>query len=144
MNHPILGRRGRIAPYLAAWSLFGVLLAAVLVGARAMKPGAALLVAVPLAVVYAFFCLAAWYPCRATPLGAAGSVRVLGTHAAGALLCAAVWVALAEGWVLALSAGGRVAVATTLEGGRLFLFALGLVLYLLAVALHYLVIEFEE
>jgi histidine kinase len=144
MNHPILGRRGRIAPYLAAWSLFGVLLTAVLVGARAMRPGAALLVAVPLAVVYGFFCLAAWYPCRATPLGAAGSARLLGTHAAGALLCAGLWVALAEGWVAALSASGRVAVATSLEGGRLFLFALGVVLYLLAVAVHYLVIAFEE
>lgn len=144
MTHPILGRRGRAAPYLAAWSLFGVLLAAVLVGARSMQPGAALLLAVPLALVYGFFCLAAWYPCRATPLGAAGSARLAGTHAAGALLCAGLWVALAEGWVLALSASGRVGLSTTLEGGRVFLFALGLVLYLLAVALHYLVIAFEE
>ena len=62
--HPILARGGRLAMYLAAWSLRPFLIALL---ARSRRPPAArsLAIALPLALVYAFFCLSAWYVCAA-------------------------------------------------------------------------------
>src|SRR5258705_4189899 len=52
---------------------------------------------VPLCFVYAFLCLAAWYPCRATPLESSGFLKLLLTHFTAAMLLSAVWVQLAKG-----------------------------------------------
>ena len=66
--HPILARGRRLALYLGAWTLLGLLLAALLAAPGGLGPGASLGSAIPLALVYAFFCLSAWYVARSTPL----------------------------------------------------------------------------
>ena len=66
--HPILGPRGRLLIYLAVWLPLGVVLAAILASVGELGVVEALLLAVPLALLYAFICLAAWYPARSTPL----------------------------------------------------------------------------
>ena len=67
--HPILARTGRLALYLALWVTVGGLLGALLVAQLGIAWTAAALTAVPLAILYAFICLSAWYVVRGMPLG---------------------------------------------------------------------------
>jgi len=141
--HPILAFRGRLGPYLAAWVPLAGLLAGLLrIGGVAWLQAAVL--AVPLAVVYAFMCLAAWYPCQSAPLGKASFARVITTQAAAAVLSALLWLFLADTWLVFLEQFP--AFATIGEHfPRLVavLLAVGVVLYALAAALHYLLTGFE-
>lgn len=147
--HPILAHRGRLGLYLAAWAPLGGLLTVLLAavsetgGWGAWAP--ALVLSLPLALVYAFICLAAWNPCRSTPLETAGPSRLVATHGAGAVLSSGLWLALGWGWAgLAAGAGGALAGTRDLYRTALPLFlAAGALLYLLAVAVHYLLIAFE-
>ncbi len=142
--HPILAPGGRLAPYLLAWLPLGALLAGVfrLVG---QSPWAeAMVLSWPLTLVLAFLCLAAWYPCRATPLRTAGLPRLFLTHALAALLTSSLWLAVGHAWARALGDLGAFSGA----GARFrelapVLFGFGVLLYLLAVALHYLLAAFE-
>ena len=142
--HPILGRRGLLGPYLATWFLLGGLLAAVS-GSGPREWAAAAPLAVPLAVLYGFLCLAVWYPCRATPLASSGVPRVAVTHGAASVAAAGLWVAVgsAAGSVLAR-------VPLFLRGAELFrreralYFAAGVLLYLLTAAFFYLLIAGER
>ena len=64
--HPILGLAKWLAAYLGAWLVVCVLVAAVFtrLGLDWLE---ALVLLVPLFLVYAFVCLSAWYVSRATP-----------------------------------------------------------------------------
>ena len=68
--HPILGHRSRLL-YLGAWLPIGGLLAVLVALLGQVEWAAATVLAVPLALLYAFICLASWYPSRGTPLGRA-------------------------------------------------------------------------
>ena len=73
--HPVLANRRRLALYLFTWLLLAVLLALLV-----MEPGrrgipAAVLLTLPPTIVYAFMCLAAWYPVRAMPRNRPGCLK---------------------------------------------------------------------
>ena len=65
--HPILGRVDRLAIYLGVWLSACALVAGVFTrfGLGWIE---ALVLLVPLFLIYAFVCLSAWYVSRATPL----------------------------------------------------------------------------
>ena len=90
----------------------------------------------PLSILFGFICLATWYSCRALPLRGAGPWRLLATHLTSALLASGLWVALGFGWA-------RVLGAKEFRSAP-YLWAAGVLLYLLAVAVHYLLIAFAE
>ena len=71
--HPILEDRRRLALYLLAWLIVGMLLAVGLRSDAAWTTAAAFLL--PLCFVYAFIGLSTWYLCRAFPLGGRSSRR---------------------------------------------------------------------
>ncbi len=141
--HPILARRERLFPYLLGW----LPVAALVAGMLTRRSGwlEALLLVVPLLTVYAFGCLAAWYPCRALPLLTTAIARTVATHIVSAVISAGLWVILA--WLLARLVGRATAFAGA--GDRILdqagtLFAIAALLYLLSVALHYILAAFEE
>ncbi len=137
--HPILAQRQRLAIYLLAWMPVAALLTAALVATGWGSWQESLLFAVPLLAVYAFLCLAAWYPCRALPLGQTNTTTTLVGHLASAAASAGLWVALA--WLAAriLGRAERVAPETALSADQIgLLFVFGMLLYLLSVAVHYL------
>ena len=151
--HPILGHRGRLALYLTAWLPIGALLA-VLVALVVLQPGgqqtrpvqwaAAAALALPLALVYAFICLASWYPSRGTPLSRLHLWRVIGSQAMAAILSSSVWQLAVVGWASVLGRLPWFAGAFGSHRKLIFLcFILGLLLYLLAAAGSYLFIAFE-
>jgi hypothetical protein len=141
--HPILGQFRRLALYLLAWvPLGGILL--LLAAPTGVSWAKALVLIVPLCLIYAFICLSAWYPCRGTPLRTSGFSRLVLTHLTAAMVVSLLWTLMAKGLALALST------LVTFHGldqqiaqGYPLLFGSGVLLYLLAVALHYVLISAE-
>ena len=136
--HPVLTNRRRLALYLLTWMLFAILLALLV-----MEPGpggipAAVLLTLPPTIVYAFICLAAWYPVRAMPLETANAWALLVSHAFAAMLLSGVWLMLFR--FSAEQRGGVEAI----EQHAPALIVAGALLYLLAVAFHYLLVAIER
>lgn len=141
--HPILGHGRRLPLYLAAWLPGAALLAVAVAWSGEVGVGPSLLLALPVVGVYAFVCLAAWYPARSVPLAAGSAWRAISTHLAGALLSSALWQLAAGLWCVLLSRSELLPGATDRYLVLLpSLFAVGLLLYFLAAAASYLVIAF--
>ena len=142
--HPVLTDRKRLALYLATWILLALLLAFLVTEPGRFGFGAAALLALPPAVLYAFVCLAAWYPVRAMPLRAASAMRLVVTHIAAAVVLSAVWLLLFRAWARALEwmKGSAGEVALVIAHSAVFVVT-GALLYLLSVAFHYLLLAFE-
>jgi hypothetical protein len=138
--HPILADRKRLALYLLSWCLLALLLALV-----AMEPGRsaladAMLLTVPPTIIYAFICLAAWYPTRAMPLDRTRATTLVPTHLAAAILLAGLWLLMFRSWARVL---GRSATETVTSRSAVFIVT-GILLYTLAVAFHYVLVALER
>lgn len=142
--HPILARGGRLALYLGVWLLVGGLLAALLEGVGALAWGESLAVALPMALVYAFVCLSAWYVSRSMPLVTTGAVRIVTTAVTASVVSSAVWLVVARGWVEVIVRGaGRFDVGRAFPALRALIFGFGVLIYLLSLAVSYLMAAFE-
>ena len=143
--NPILERRDRLAPYLAAWLILGGLLAAAVARPGGLSLGQSLAVLVPVTLVYGFVCLSAWYVCRATPLGPGRTGTLVANLGGSAVVAGAFYLALANGWSRLLGAAGVEGALPSLvwREGWLF-FTVAALLYLLAAAVHYVAIAAEQ
>lgn len=142
--HPILGHHGRLLLYLALWLPAGIGLAFLLRQGNELGWPQALLLGMPLALIYAFFCLAAWYPAKNTPRSSAQLWRALASHGVAALLSTSLWQLAGGGWTALLERGRLLpGAAALLERQAAVLFVLGLLLYSLAAAGCYLYLAFE-
>src|SRR5262249_42631565 len=91
-----------------------------------------------------FICLAAWYPTKSTPLANTPLSRLALTHVLAAALLSLVWIQLAKGWAYALSRTSTFAnLYEHLTPHIPILYGAGCLLYLLAVAYHYVVLSQE-
>ena len=126
--HPILASRRRLALYFLAWIPLAAMLSAVLWAAGGDSIWEAAAEVGPACFVYAFVCLSPWYICRTRPLRLSAAPGLLATFLSAAS---------ASGLILA---GGARFMAALL--GRPFpqwpaLLAMGVLLYMVSVALHY-------
>ena len=142
--HPLF-TRSRLSLYLLAWIPLVATSIYVLGTRGGLLSWQATAIAVPAYLFYAFLCLFAWYPCRATPLGRVSFVRLLLTHLIAAVFISFIWT----------QAGALVAYAVL--GPRQFdtfknqyrpqvnaINTIGILLYLLSVAFHYVLIAMED
>ena len=142
--HPLLSRRGYLALYLLLWLLVGGLLAALLAGQRGLDWFFASAIALPLSVAFSFVCLSAWYVARGMPLAGTRTIRIVATALTAAACSSAIWVAIARGWVAILSRRFDVPDPAAAFGGiHSLLFGFGVLLYLLSVAVSYLLAVLE-
>lgn len=130
--HPILASKARLGLYLLAWVPLAGLLARWLSGTGGMSWYQALGIAAALGVVYAFVCLSAWYLCRFVPIRPAGVPRLLLANVSAAALASLLWVAMGIGLDARVAQAGQQ------------LFVIGVLLYLLAAALHYVLLALES
>jgi two-component system sensor histidine kinase AlgZ len=142
--HPILARASRLALYLGVWTIVGLLLAALLAGPSGLAAAQALGIAVPLALAYAFFCLSAWYVSRSAPLATTGSPRLLATALASSVISSGVWLTIARGWLEVFTRGSELGSARLFVALRALIFGFGVLLYLLSLAISYLLAAFEQ
>jgi hypothetical protein len=121
------------------WVLVGGLLAAMLVALAGMGWPPALAASLPLAFVYAFVCLSAWYVSRGMPLATTTAPRVVASALAAAVLSSIGWLVIARTWVGTLVGRGWITAGRDgAPGLEALIFGLGVVLYLLSLAVSYL------
>jgi sensor histidine kinase YesM len=141
--HPILQSIRRLLLYLGSCSLVAGLLAVVYASVSGAPLEEAASVVIPLALVYAFMCLSAWYVCLATPLDARNWARVLYAQTGSAALAVAIWAVFWEGWTRLLLPIFDQSVSHYREQSVLIV-ATGVLLFWLASMFHYLLIALEE
>jgi hypothetical protein len=134
--HPIFRSR-RLGLYLLVWLPIAYTLSLILVEQSRLSWPAGIALAVPLCLIYAFVCLSAWYACRSLPLNREQMPRLLITHLGSALGIGALWTALAKLLFVSYSAAGSI------DAVLPSVFGMGVVLYLLAVAVHYVLLAVE-
>src|ERR1700733_9924969 len=101
--HPILSQLRRVIIYLLAWVPIAGLLAYLLTVSHEISNHEAIILSVPLCLLYAFLCLSAWYSCRGNPLEKYGLGRLLATHLTAALVASIIWAVAAESLASTLS-----------------------------------------
>jgi len=139
--HPIVGNRARLWAYLLAWAPVGGLLA-VRVAASNVPVVAALAIGMLGAYFAAFAFLSSFYLCRAMPIHTSRTPVMVGTWMIATILMGLLW---AAGVNLLVVQIGRI--YAPLQGIRLHLLAsatTGSTLYLLTVAIHYLLIATDR
>jgi two-component system, LytTR family, sensor histidine kinase AlgZ len=141
--YPLLARRSHLAAYLLLWMLMGLLLAAILALQGGLPWTNALVGGVPMAVAYSFICLSAWYVARSMPLAGTGPIRVVATALAAAALSAAMWLVLGRGWLALVATQWPVQGTRTFAAIQTLLFGAGVLLYLLALAVSYVLVVYE-
>jgi sensor histidine kinase YesM len=138
--HPILFRFRQLGLYLLAWIPLAGILAFLLMHAGESWAVAAALT-VPLCFVYAFLCLAAWYPCRATPVESSGFLKLLLIHFTAAVLLSAIWIQLAKGLATGLTRSLGFSGLDERSANYIpLLFVTGVLLYVLSVTFHYVLL----
>ena len=143
--HPILAYRERLALYIAAWLMIAGLLAALEAMSGSLAWGEAIALMLPLALLYAFMCLAALYLCRAFPLQRTTTVRLGGVYAIASFLSSSLWLLIGQGWVIFLTQLDLFpGLDERYQNQIAFFLAAGILLFLLAVVVHYLMLAFES
>jgi two-component system sensor histidine kinase AlgZ len=138
--HPLLTRLRNLGIYLLAWIPLAAMLAYLLKNSGGFSWGEALALSFPMCLVYAFVCLAAWYPCRVTPLETSGFPRLAATHLLAALLVSTLWTGMAKVVALGLEHQGFENVDVRLRQHLSLLWITGILLYLLSVTFHYVLL----
>jgi two-component system, LytTR family, sensor histidine kinase AlgZ len=137
--HPILGDPRTLAIYLLLWQIIGLLLTVVLAGSNDWMARAAFFL--PLAFVYAFVCLSAYYICRAFPLhGAARIAHTVVVHVVAALVASLLWIAFAAAWAAGLEYLAGYSMQTLYAEQVRLLLVLGVLLFWLAAAGQYMLL----
>ena len=142
--HPILAGRGRLALYLSLWALVAGLLAFLLSGRMGLTLLQTAIVVLPIAAAYAFVCLSAWYVARSMPIVSSGAVKILATGIIASLISSAGWLAMTRVWVGVLVRRAWLPDAARAGGHEGLIFGFGVLLYLLSLAVSYLLITVEE
>jgi len=142
--HPLIARQGRLLLYLLAWSPLALLLAYLMVMMGGLGWLEAGTLSLPLALFYALICLTPWYMCLALPLGSAQTFQIVGKHLAAAIAAGLMWIVLAKGLGLAFGHYFFARLNERFSPQLPLLFGIGVLLYLLSVALHYVLFSMES
>jgi hypothetical protein len=142
--HPILTRPERLALYLGAWAVVGILIAGVL-NRQGLTFAEALVLVLPLFLAYSFVSLSAWYVCRAVPLRTSGALRVLVACATSSVVAGGIWLGLAYAWIAVFDSMPNLAGMAARDRQQIpLLFAAAVLMFFLALAVTYLGLAFEE
>jgi len=136
--------RRNLPLYLLAWTPLALLLVYLLVmmGGLAWPEAAAL--SFPLALFYALLGLAPRSMCRVLPIGSTPALKIFGNHLAAAVVAGLIWIVLAKGLALAWGHYFFPRLNDRFSPQLPLLFGIGVLLYLLAVALHYVLLSVES
>jgi sensor histidine kinase YesM len=124
--------------------LVSALLAQLIAGRLGLTWLQAAIVALPVALVYAFVCLSAWYVARGLPIKTTATARIVLTGLLSSMLSSAVWLAVAGFWLSTLVGRGWLPESARGGGYQSLIFGFGVLLYLLSLAVGYLLVMFEE
>jgi two-component system, LytTR family, sensor histidine kinase AlgZ len=141
--HPLLAQISRLGLYLLAWVPLTATSIYVLVTRGTLGWLQATALAVAVFLFYALLCLSAWYPCRATPLGRVTFIRLLLTHLIAAAIMSFVWIQAGRALAYAILGPEKFDALRQFQPQLNSIFTIGVLLYLLSVAFHYVLIAME-
>jgi two-component system sensor histidine kinase AlgZ len=133
--HPLLHNWKASLLYLAAWVPLGAILGLLISVAGSLTAIETAAIIAPVTIVLAFVCLSPWYVCRALPLRSTAAGRLLGQHVLAAIVVSASVVFVARIVAGVFNFDRQFAAADPV------LAAMVAMIYLLAIAMHYVVIE---
>lgn len=141
--HPLFQTRAGIVAYFAAWTPLGWILGFVLGSGARLHWYESAAITAPLTCIIALVCLSPWYTCKALPLTKTQPVKLLGVHLVTAMWASAIVVPVARGIV---TLWARVYPGLDTKFGQAVPVLTGMVflLYLMSIALHYLVVQVES
>jgi two-component system, LytTR family, sensor histidine kinase AlgZ len=133
----------KVGLFLVIGLLLGGLVTALL-GAGGLPWLEAALLGLPLGLVFGAICIAARYPCQAAPLASTGPLRLAAMHASAAAISVGIWGFVGAVLARALEHNPRWAgAAARFRDEAPTLVIVGLLVFLLAVAMHYLLLALE-
>ncbi|MGA2419525.1 MAG: histidine kinase [Candidatus Acidiferrum sp.] len=142
--HPLLARPGRFPAYAVAWVPVTIFVTYLLRASGKLSWTEALVLALPLCLVYLFICLSAWYSCKSAPLDRTDPIRLVLTHIAAAAVESFLWVELGRLIPYALSRFSAFSDLSSRYAAALpVLFAAGILIYLLAIAYYYVILSLD-
>lgn len=141
--HPILGHRQRLRLYLLAWIPFDLFLVYLPYSAGALTLAESAAFVVPLLTLFSFLTLSSWYLCSALPVSRTSPFKLVTNHFASASAVGAFWVLIAIAWAWVLARIFPQDLEARVERFYALYYIAGVLLYLLSVALHYLISSVE-
>jgi len=143
--HPILSNRTGLVLYLLVFVVIGVVLAALMNISTDVQWGAAIVFSIPISLVFGLMCLSSWYICRSFPLKTTSPFQITAVFSIAAITETAVWVFVGQIFASLLSSFPFAASLLNHTSTQIVLLAgVGLGLYFLSVAVHYLIIAYEQ
>jgi two-component system sensor histidine kinase AlgZ len=134
--HPLLLNRGALSAYAALWVVLAGVLAALLRLAGDATWSEAIILTAPPCLFYAVMCLTPWYMCRALPLTSEWW-RLAANHLGASVLACALFIGVATGMASLFELDRQLNPAIP------SLIAVGFLLYILSIALHYVLLALE-
>ena len=141
--HPLLVSRTNFLLYLAAWIPIGAMLGLVLSMSAQLNWAETAAITLPLTLVLAFVCLSPWYSTRFLPLGATPIWKLMSNHLLAAMVLTGAVLLLARGLAASFS-GGFPNLGARFRPALPVLGAMSILLYLLAIALHYALVAVQS
>mgnify|MGYP001560166767 CR=1 FL=1 len=143
--HPIFSDKKNFLLFNALWILSGALLLPLFEISTINSLGAVLLVVIPMMVLFGYMSLASWYVCKTLPIRNENLPRIIVVHCFSAGISSSIWLLISTGAVSLLAAMEQYQLfAVRFNEQKFLLFGIGALLFLLAVAVHYLIILFQE
>ncbi|MBX2990967.1 MAG: histidine kinase [Bacteroidetes bacterium] len=143
--HPIFADKQRLALYMAAWLVIAGLLCVLMVMMNALQWSEAVALLLPMSFIYAFMCLASLYVCKAFPLQQTPFLKTLSVVVAASFLSSGLWLLVGKGVATILSRFDLFAGLTVkFDSGIPLLFGIGMLLFVLATVVHYLLLAFDS
>ena len=142
--HPIFSNLRRLGLYLLSWIPIAGMLAYLLTIPGQLSMREAVILSIPLSLIYAFICLSSWYSCRGNPLEKYGSGRLIATHVTAAMIASVVWGFAAAGMASSLSKMPSFpGLNTRFRPAIPVMVGSGILLYLLSVTFFYIIIAVD-
>src|SRR5262249_23718667 len=141
--HPIFASRTNFLMYLLSWVPLGAMIGVQLSFSGRLDWRETLVLATPLTLMLAFICLPPGYSCRYLPLGSTPVWKLLVNHILAAVVSGGMVVLLARGLAGSLD-GFFPGLDARLRPAMLVLAGVAELLYLLAIALHYVLLAVQS
>jgi two-component system, LytTR family, sensor histidine kinase AlgZ len=142
--HPLLASPRRLGLYLLAWVPFAAFLYAILQG-KGMDRQAVPFLAGGMSLLFAFLVLSAYYSCRLAPLPRSSAWQVISVQVPAAVSSTLLWLGLTSVAILmAQHSAGRTGMLMSFVPSMPTLAAVGLLVFTLSVACHYLAFAIER
>jgi len=141
--HPVFRTKNGFLFYLAPWAPVGVMLALMITAAGRMRFAESVAIAVPATFALACICLAPWYVCRALPLRTTPGWKIWTYQIVGAMWATTLVMLIAYAAAVGLN---RIIPATSVHFHSVAPVLAGMVdlIYLLAIALYYVIIAIDS